>query len=297
MKTLHRNIQEISWLEARPLFQKVEPELAEIINNLSPNKSFTLLRVSYPFGSMILDKAIIHLPTDSGHTIPLSDSEISTKVKQALSYSNLPLGCITNDHGVEVYRELKDKLHSIAFYNKGLDLGVWEFFSPPTPFSISAGARSLMLLPKISDSAAHSALLKYDVHSHPPLSPYDQWYIFREMAASKHFSTPWHCEIVYFTNRWAEKIKNDPAWLKFRHFLLRRAWEQTELNRNGFLYNEIWESFFNILSVRKIKPISYIVDLFIYLIYFAQGPRTVVAYKPANSQEDAGPINEILRIY
>ena len=297
MKSLDHNIEEIGWLEARSHFHKSEPELAKIIDELSPDSTFTLFRVSYPFGSMILDKAIIHLPTKGYQSIPISHPEIPSKIKEALSYSNLPLGCIVNEHGIEVFRELQNKLHLIAFFNIGLDLGIWEFFSPPTPFSISAGARSLMLLPKISDSTSHSALQKYGVSSQPPLLPYEQWQIFREMSVSDNFSTKWYCEVIFLTNRWAEKIKQDPAWLKFKHFLLDRVWKQTEHNRNRFLHDEMWESFFNILSARRIKPISYIVDLFKYLLYIAPGSKTGVAYKPADGQEVAGPVNEIIRIY
>jgi hypothetical protein len=297
MKPFISEIQEVNWSTVRSLVQKAEPELADVIDDLSPDNTFTLLRVSYPFGSLILDKATLHLPASENKSFPLSHSEVPLKIKEALNYSNLPLGCIVNNHGIEVFRELKDKLHSIAFYSSGLDLGIWEFFSPPTPFSISAGARSLMMLPKISDSVAHNTLKRYNVHPHPPLSSYDQWYTFKDITASKCFSKPWHCDVVYFTSRWAEKIRNDPAWFKFKYFLLNRAWGQTEHNRNRFLYDEMWESFFNILSSRKIKPISYVVDLFTHLIYLAQGSRTVIAYRPANGEETAGPINELLRVY
>ena len=38
------------------------------------------------------------------------------------------------------------------------------------------------------------------------------------------------------------------------------------IRESGMPNQEMWESFFNILTVRKIKPVSYVVDLFKHII-------------------------------
>ncbi|EKD45472.1 MAG: hypothetical protein ACD_69C00275G0002, partial [uncultured bacterium] len=208
----------------------------------------------------------------------------------------LPLGCVINKRGIEIYMETLGKLHSIAFFNSPLNLGLWEIFSPPTPFSISAGARSLMLLPKISDNSAHANLKSCGVSSSSSCSPFGQWQIFREIASHANQPIPWRCEVLFFTKKWID-IMHSPAGIKLRYYLLNKVWEQTEYNRNRFLYDEMWESFFRSLSHRRIKPISYIIDIFRHLIALASCPKTTVAYKPASSTDTAGPIDQILRVY
>lgn len=256
MEQITKNITEVTWHEIRASFQQVEPALAVIIDELSPDKDFILLQVSYPFGSLILDKSIVHLPTTGYNSVPLTNPEVPNKLKEMLGYSNFPLGCMVNKHGIEVYHTQEDRLHSIAFYDQGLNIGVYELFAPPTPFSISAGARTMMLLPKITDSVGHAALKNCGVTSPPPRSPFEQWHIFREIANYERFKTPWYSEVVYFTHKWADKINHDPAWLKLKYFILSRAWEHTEYNRSRWLYDEMWESYSEILSHWKIKPVS-----------------------------------------
>lgn|GEM_PF-5694826 len=291
------NIEEVSYCKIRNTLQFNVPDLVKILDELSPGRNLPLVKIAYPFGSMILDKAILHLPTVKYKSIPLSHPDVPNKIKEALGYSNFPLGYIINKRGVEVYRETPEKLHSIAFFDSSdFSLGLWETFAPPTPFAISAGARSLMMLPKISDNAAHANLKSFGVNSSSPCSPFEQWQIFREITSHPNFPTSWNCEVVFFTKKWID-IMHSPAGLKLKYFLLSKAWEQVEHNRNKFLYDEMWELFFKTLSHRKIKPISYVLDLLRHLFCLALGSKSTVAYKPTNGVDTAGPIDDILKIY
>lgn len=287
----------MDWLTARPAFIQEEPELVAIIDELSPDNTFKLLKVSYPYGSIIHENGFMHLPVDNKNTLPINHVDISLALKKQLDYSNLPLGCIVNRHGVEIYRELEDRVHSIAFFTTGLNLGPWEFFDPPTPYTISAGARTIQMLPKIADYAFHSKLKAIGVTTPPPRSPREHWHIFKEIAANYHQNDPWNCEVIFFTSKWAEKIRNDRAWLPFKYFILKRVWDHTEHNRNHFVYDALWESFSRILSTRKMRPTSYVMDMFKNIIYLAQGQRTLTAYSPAGNDNSAAPINRIMETY
>ena len=94
MRALNLNIEEISYCKVRDIVKKNTPDLIKILDELSPNKNLTLLKVAYPFGSLILDKAILHLPTEKYESIPLSHPDVPSKIKESLGYSNLPLGCV-----------------------------------------------------------------------------------------------------------------------------------------------------------------------------------------------------------
>jgi len=137
----------------------------------------------------------------------------------------------------------------------------------------------------------------YGINSNPPTSPFELWDVFHQLTQSEKFQTPWQCSVIYFPSLWTKKIKSDPAWLSLYNYILKRAWEHTAYNRNRFLYDEMWESFFNLLTARKIKPVSYLMDLFKHLVYAALGSNTIPAYKPFNGDEVVGPFNEILKIY
>ncbi len=290
-------IEEVDWFAVRSTFIRDEPELAALIDQLSPDSSFTLLKVSYPYGSIIYENGSVHLPVYNENTFPIHHANIPNKIKNQLAYSNLPLGCITNRHGVEIYRELTDRVHSIAFFTCGLNLGPWEFFDPPTPYTISAGARTIQMLPKIADNTFHSRLKTVGVKASAPHSPFEHWHVFKEIARHNHEQSPWYCEVIFFTAKWVEKIRHDPAWLPFKYFILKRVWDHTTHNRNHFIHDGLWESFSRILSTRKIRPTSYVMDMFKNMIYLAQGQKTLTAYSPADNDESAAPINIIMNSY
>jgi hypothetical protein len=295
-----KNIRKITWKEARPKLNDCEPELVKIIDKLVSTEDETppLLSVLYSFGGIIYTDKIVHIPTGRGfQTLPITSRRIPSEFQELLDYSPLPLCFVGNKHGVEVYHETEGLMHSISVFNEGLNLGIWEFFDEPTPYSISAGARTLMLLPKIMDQSGHDALAKIGVQSPPPHNPFDQWHIFRELANYHKFATPWHSEIIFFTKKWADKIHNDPKWLPFKLFVLKRAWDHTRHNRYKFIFDDMWESFAKVLSLRKIKPVSYVLDAFKHLTYIAMENYSLTAYTPTVGEETLAPTKEILRIF
>lgn len=291
-------MKEVYWEEKRDSVAKFEPKLAAIIDGLSPTKSLPLLEVPYAFGSVIFSQKIVHLPTNANgfQTVPLYHYDIHSHIKELLDYSPFPLGFVNSRHGVEVYREQADRIHSITCFNEGLNLGIWETFEPPTLFTITAGARSIFLLPKITNSSSYKHLRAYGVKHLPPRSLLEQWYVIREIANSSRFANPWFCEVIYFTKNWFKAMNTDPAWLPLKHYILEKAWLHTHYNRNRFLYDDIEEIIACLLSRKKLKPASYIMDLFKYLIHIALGFDNVMAYRPANGEDFMGPIADILQV-
>jgi len=129
---------------------------------IDPGKSYPILKVTYPFGTKIFEKGVFYLPTTDKQAIAITDSSIPTRIQQQLAYSSLPMGIIL-EHGTEVYSKSEDRVFSLVYFAHGFNLGIWEFFDTASPFSVSAGARSLFMLPKITNASGHRRLSKYDV--------------------------------------------------------------------------------------------------------------------------------------
>ena len=64
----------LSWKEARPLLEKVNPTLVATIYPLHPDDSFQLLKVRYPYGEPILKAGMFMLPNEQGQFEPFNVS-------------------------------------------------------------------------------------------------------------------------------------------------------------------------------------------------------------------------------
>lgn len=292
-KTIELNISECFWEEVEDTVKTCEPELHSIISKLSPDEKFPILKVIYPFGVKIFEKGVFYLPTVDRKVIAITDENVPAKIKQQLGYNSLPLGVPLN-HGVEVYAELEDRVFSLAYFNTGLSLGVWETFAPASPFSVSAGARSIFMLPKITNAEGHRRLGKYDVGFPAPLKTFDQYAVFAKIANHKNFAQPWTCEVLFFTLVWMRKIREDSKWKDFQNFLFRRIWQHANYSRNKMFLDIMWENFSRFLTKKRIKPNTHLVDTVKHLIFVAVG--ILPAFSPATDNQ-AAPIDGLLKVY
>lgn len=273
-----------------------EPELVEIIDQLSPDDHYPIYKVSYPFAAEIFSQGHFNLPDrETGKTIAITDNRIPKDIQAALNYSALPLGILLGNGGVEVFSELEDRVFSAAYFTSGLNLGIWEAFDYPTPFTVTAGARSLFMLPKTMEAEGYKRL-KQRFGVTTPLSSklFDQWYIFKEIINHKNFYEPWRCDIFFLSMPWLRNLKTEPKLISLYNFLLRRAWQQTEYSRHKRMLDTVWEPFSRVLTKDRIKPNTHIVDTLKHLIFVATG--ALPAFSPAVDRK-AAPIDELLKAY
>jgi hypothetical protein len=287
------SVEEYTWSDVRESVKKYEDELCQIIDKIDPGKPYPIVKATYPFGAKIFEKGKLYLSTKDKQEIVITDSRVPARLKQQLGYNSLPLGILL-EHGTEVYSELEDRVFSLAYFKHGFNLGIWEFFAAASPFSVSAGARSLFMLPKITNADGHRRLAKYDVGFPAPQTPFAQHAIFKKIANHKNFSNPWTCEVLFLTQPWAQKIKEDSKWRDLHNFLLRRVWEHTHYSRNKMFIDTIWESFSRSLTKRRIKPDSHLIDTVKHLIFTAIG--ILPAFSPAIDNQ-AAPIDGLLKAY
>lgn len=292
---LELNVIECHWGDVRSSVQKYEPELCAIIDKLSPSKAYPIFKATYPFGAKIFENGIFRLPTKDKEkdTIAVTDSSIPVKLQRQLTYSDLPLGMVM-DYGAEIYAELENGIFPVAYVKHGLHFGIWETFAPATPLTITAGARSMFMLPKISDAERYRRLNNYGVGFSIPFTPFDQWKTFVKLANHKNFPEPWQCEVIFFSAPWMEKIKKDPAWSSFHFFVMQRLWSHTCYGHNKLMLDIAWDAFSNLLTKRRMKPNTYLIDTVKHLTFIAEG--IIPAFAPAVDNQ-AAPIDGLLKIY
>jgi hypothetical protein len=288
-------IEEVLWQDVRNEVARTCKTLADIIDNISPSKEYTLFKVRYPFGTKILENTLFYLPDKYKTSLPITDTKIPHDIRNKLSYSLFPLGIVVKN-SIEVFRELNDKVFPIAFYGKGLDLGIWEYYNWTTPYTVTAGARSLYMLPKISEASSHKRLKKeFGVTAPPPKRMYDHWQVFTQIANSNNFSTQWYCEIIFLTGKWVESIKNNKSWLELKSYIDSKGWQHSGYTRIKSILDIAWEIFARSLNDKELRVDPYVIDTLKHLVFI--GSNAIPGSAPYTGDVEAGPLKDIQIIY
>jgi len=288
-------IEKLNWNEARQYFEKANPVITKIIDDIWPTQNHHLLKIRYPFGALILNDTKFQVPSKNGKISPLIEADVSSEIKQMLGYCSLPLGLVIKNN-VEIYRDLEDRIFPVAFYGHDIDMGIWEYFGWVTPYNVSAGARSLYMVPKISSSVGHKRLRQeFGVTPHPPKKPFDHWEIFRQIANSSNFPESWNCEIVFLTKAWFDSILKDKAWFSLNDYLWRKGWQHCGYARIKTIFDALWQHFVKRFANKGFRVDPYIMDTLKHLLYV--GTSAISAFGPMGNDDVAGPLKTIQRVY
>ena len=295
------NIQEVSWDKVENLIKRVEPELHDLIKRFKLTKNHTLLKVTYRYGDILLREGMFYLPDKQGKLHPINHPYVPDDLRKKLSYSSFPLGVITNG-GNEVYFETENRVVSLAFFEPGVILGLWETLDPETShfpkkiWNVYSGARSLITLPMISEASCHNRLKKkYGIKSPPAKKMIDHARLFSELAKSNKFNSTWTNEVIFFTSEWLDqKYYEQPYWLKLQHYFLKKAWDLSGFNRNQVSYDCVWQFFSEKLEKQNIKINAYTLDTMKHLIAIGLG--AFPGFKPVGQKQLSGPTHRIQEI-
>jgi hypothetical protein len=213
------NVQEIYWDKIRPKIRRLNPELAQIIDQLSPDNDYPFYLVSYPFGAPIIHNSLAYLPTTDGQNLAFNDPRIPQILIDNLGYmpeTDSPLGMILSKNS-ECYRPTNKKIVPHTMLTPGCMFGLGrvlenavlrkprEYSSPAFTWEMSAGARSIFILAKISNSIAYSKLKKeLNLLVKMPTCYEEQWDVFKEIA--QNCNNPWQQEVLYFSNKWLDNL-------------------------------------------------------------------------------------------
>ncbi len=311
MQSGEKFFQELTWKEARDDFKKADLSLFNIIEDWNPSKDYRLFKVSYRYGDPIIDKGLFHIPGEGGQVLPLSAGRFPQDMKDQLSYSHVPLGLLIKN-GQEVFIENAERVISIAFFKPGILLGLWESlksdrtFSTRGVLSVSAGARSLFILPKVAESGCYERLRKYyGVRLPMPRKLMDHGPIFAQIAKHRDFHDHWRHEVVFFSKKWLERDEKNVNWLRFHHYLLEKAWNLSSYNRNTLAFDWIWQQFSESLTEKGLKPNTYLMDTLKQLVLVGVG--AVPGFRPTHQNwknfsvekeaNIAGPVEGLQRVY
>lgn len=289
-------IEELTWEEVRHKVAEVSKELADIIDNISPGKEFIVFQVSYPFGAKILDKNQFYLPTRHGSSIPINDHSIDSNLKSKLNYTHPPLGIIVKNK-TELFYDRHRKIFSLAILGAGLEIGITEHFGWFPPYTITSGARSIYMLPKISETLSHKKLKKrFEITESSPKHLYDQWQVFAQITNSNNFSSSWLCEVIFLSTKWYESIRRKQGpWLQLATYISQKGWEHSEYSRRKAMLDMVWEVFVRSLNNKDLKFNPYVVDTLKHLIYISTS--TIPASSPSIGADEVGPLKTIQKIY
>ncbi|HVV67962.1 MAG TPA: hypothetical protein VHE99_02840 [Gammaproteobacteria bacterium] len=298
-KNLNLNVEEIAWDDIKDDIKAANPALGAILEQFSPKLGF--IRARYRYGDKILNQGVMHLPTLSGNTIPLSSLQVPERIRNKLSYSYVPLTFILN-RSVEIFFESEQRVMPSKLLSSGVNFGLWEAFDPtPDDFvrkvwNISAGARTIFMLPKIADAIAHGRLKRhYGINTFAPKKLLDQHYVFYDLAHRISNEDAWYCDVLFFEGGWLEANENNLSSLKLHRYWLQEAWKQSYNCRTQMSYDVAWEIFSKEVSRRNWKPKPYIINTIKHLMAIGQGIFPGLA--PVGDSNSSAPTNLIQHAY
>lgn len=294
------NVQEVLWYDVRDEVNKINSSLANICDMITPDRKFPLYRIKYSYGAKIVDNGCFNLPLLNGQIVHLNDARVPDNLKEQLSYCHIPLSLILSND-VEVFIDTKNRTIPLNFFKAGELFGVFESVATlvgttlQPRWSVTAGARSVFMLPKISDKVGHGRLKKeLGISCEAPNNLREQWHVFTQIANSGNMQDNWYNEILVFGKTWFDSECKDFNWFKFQQYLFKINWIQSKLLMDTAEFGMIWEDFSETIAKHGFKPRMYIIDTIKYLTTVVAG--SGVAFIPSTNESSA-PISLIQQVY
>lgn len=297
-----RSVSEHTWDEVRADFQEANQEFAAIIDDIAPGKDLTLFKVRYGFADQIMVNGKFSLLETLANNVDSSISQADAqKVIDALSCPSVPLGLVTHN-AFEVYFDATVRTIPLIILSPGYTFGLYEAIdfacgvkSSPL-WDVTAGGRSLFMLPKINNSIGHQKLAKkYGISKPVPQTLTDQSGVFADIVNADNAGKEWYGEIIFLSKEWFDHINdNDLGWTKLREYLLRECWKQAGVVIEK-TFALIWQQFSSSTALRRFKPRIYVTDTIRHLVSLATG--FVPGFVAATDSELLAPVDIIKSAY
>ena len=197
---------------------------------------------------------------------------------------------------------MPDRKISRFLIKSGGFFGLWENLDPARnefakwTWSLSSGARTIYLLPKISNSKGHKKLRqRYGLTTHAPHDWRNHWETFVEIANSKSLDNKWHNEFIFFSDKWFDTAIKDPAWKEFIDYMRNCAWIESNYWRNKMTFELFWEEFLHEMMHCNVKASLYVSLIAKQLILTGIG--IVPGFCIANGDLSFAPLNQLIKAY
>ena len=298
-----KGLIKLYWKDVRSRVAKVDAKMAELIDQLDPDKKFPLYLAYYPYGATIANPISFYLPHERENKgLELSDPEISKKLMIDLGYAadTLPMGIVL-EKSIEYTVNLKGegtmpyRVYSPGtFFPFNLILGNKNKmgFSPNGLFTVTSGRQSIFMLPNIGCVTQHAGLQRdFNIQAAAPKKLSEHWQVFSEIVNSPIVESDWRSCLLFFSEPWVKKLANDPTWGTLKLYLYELGWNFFEYQRSRELYHI---NFSVIQKRRHLKPNPYLTDTAQHLLAIAVGARP--GYAPA-CDENGLPLKLIQNAY
>ena len=298
---MKRNMAIVTWKEVREDVIEANKELGEIIDAINPGNDYKFINASYLYGDIFIKNGMVHFPSKNNELIPLTHQSLDKTVQKELFYSSMPLFLML-DKDNEIFIDTGSRIIPINLFHKGALSGTYEAMDLLTGekskpiWNWSAGSRSIISLPKITDKRSlRRVSLEYATSTTTHIKNLsDHWGLLRSIAQSKQFPQPWTSTILFFGEKWLTNKHRTKEWENFKHYLLCQIWRQAKYAIEKFTFNIGWEKFAGAISLRRLKPKSYLIDQVKHILNIAAG--NFPAFKPMNITQEAAPIKELQKI-
>ena len=288
-----------TWPEIADEARAANPLLADLVDQLDPDDSLDFVKISYLYGQHILHDGVFQIPLATGELVPITDSRISTSIKNKLNDHNMPAGLLLNKN-TELYYKASKHIIPLQIFNKGDFIGLDEMLEPSLNVmsqrhrNISSGARTLFMLPKLFDQKSHFKLENYyKKNMYRPSNITEHYYAFKAIANSPMIENKWTNDILFFNKSWWD-TKNLKRTKDIRNFLLQKSWQQSLNSKRAMLSDITWTFFVdtNKRILNKQSPI--VIDAIKNLLNIQQGIHP--GYTPAIN-DNSGPIDLLEQAY
>ncbi len=137
-------------------------------------------------------------------------------------------------------------------------------------WNITAGARTLALLPRIQDREKYRRLREYyNVRTAIPRTFKDQWYVFGDINST--VKSNWHTKILFFSSKLSQRIMYSKDFLSLRAWIYRMLRKSFTFDNNQGSLDFIWAQFIHTIENKGIKEKDYIYNAAKHLLIVAMG--------------------------
>ena len=138
-------------------------------------------------------------------------------------------------------------------------------------WTISAGYKSLYLLPKISDDRSFNRLKKaFNLSADKPSQLFDQSNLFNQISKFQNEDNIWTADVLIFSKKWFDKSMD--CFDKLRLYILEEACENSKFLRDYRYFNF---SLSRVIGDIYLNPNPYIKDTINHLYLISEGQRPI----------------------
>lgn len=292
------NFKELLWHEVKDEVKVTNLDLYKIIEKAKPTAKHALFKIKYKFGDLITNDGLLQLPDCNGNLVPITSKILPETLKNKITYSPIPLFMVLKN-SCEVFVDMETRTVPLNVFYPGNLLGLFETYNlltdrPSYPiWSVSAGCRSIFMLPSLADNQGINRLRRYyDIPiRRTPTHLKDHWELFKSIINSSKFSQ-WSCEILIFSEAWLDT--SDPNLFDFALFLFGNSWKQSQYAMEKVRFSFTWQIFMATLYQRHLNLRPYLTDTLKHLFLIASKEWT--GFCPANNSQIIAPTNELQRV-